>query len=81
MAGSKPQDVYDDLAEKTLKIISRKAPLALLKVDELIDAQQKMTIPEAIELELDELKYMFSIEDALAGLSSVGGNPPQYQGK
>ena len=81
LAGLKPEGVSDDLAEKTLKIISRKAPLALLKVDELIDAQQKVTIPEAIELELGELNYIFSTEDALAGLSSVGGKPPQYQGK
>jgi len=55
--------------------------LALLKADELIDAQQKVTIPEAIELELGELNSIFSTEDALAGLSSVGGKPPQYQGK
>lgn len=81
LAGVKPQGVSDDLAEKTLKIISRKAPLALLKVDELIDAQQKVSIPEAIELELGELHSMFSTEDALAGLSSVGGKPPQYKGR
>ena len=81
LAGLKPEGVSDDLAEKTLKAISRKAPLALLKVDQLIDAQQKVSIPEAIELELAELNYMFSTEDALAGLSSVGGKPPQYQGK
>lgn len=81
LAGLKPEGISDDLAEKTLKIISRKAPLALLKADELIDAQRKVTIPEAIELELGELNYMFSTEDALAGLSSVGGKPPQYQGK
>ncbi|NTW88350.1 MAG: 3-hydroxyacyl-CoA dehydrogenase/enoyl-CoA hydratase family protein, partial [Desulfobulbaceae bacterium] len=81
LAGLKPDGVSDDLAEKTQKIISRKAPLALLKVDELIDAQWKVTIPEAIELELNELNYMFSTEDALTGLSSVGGKPPQYKGK
>ncbi|MFH0784359.1 MAG: 3-hydroxyacyl-CoA dehydrogenase NAD-binding domain-containing protein [Pseudomonadota bacterium] len=81
LAGLKPEGVSDDLAEKTLKIISRKAPLALKKADELIDAQQKVTIPEAIELELGELSSIFSTEDALAGLSSVGGKPPQYKGK
>ena len=81
LAGLKPEGISDDLAEKTLKIISRKAPLALLKADELIDAQQKVTIPEAIELEVGELNSLFSTEDALAGLSSVGGKPPQYQGK
>lgn len=81
LAGSKPIGVSDSVAEKTLKILSRKAPLALLKANELIDAQQKVSIPEAIELELGELNYMFSTADALTGLSSVGGKPPQYQGR
>ena len=79
--GQKPEGVSDTLAEKTLKAISRKAPLALKKADELIDAQQKVSIPEAIEMELAELHFMFSTEDALAGLSSVGGKPPQYNGR
>ncbi len=81
LAGEKPKNVPDALAEKTLKIISKKAPLALKKANELIDAQQKVSIPEAIELELGELHYMFSTEDALAGLSSAGKKPPQYKGK
>jgi enoyl-CoA hydratase / 3-hydroxyacyl-CoA dehydrogenase len=81
LAGLKPEGVAPDLAEKTLKTLSRKAPLALLKADELIDAQQKLTIPDAIELELGELNYIFSTEDALAGLSSVGGKVPQYRGR
>lgn len=68
LAGEKPVGVSDTLAEKTLKNLSRKAPLALKKADELIDAQQKVSIPEAIELELGELYYMFSTEDALTGL-------------
>jgi enoyl-CoA hydratase/3-hydroxyacyl-CoA dehydrogenase len=80
-AGKKPAGVSDSLAESTLKAVSRKAPLALKKANELIDAQSKASIPEAIELELAGLNYMFSTEDALAGLSSVGGKPPQYQGK
>lgn len=81
LAGEKPQGVDDTLAEKTLSIISRKAPLALKLVDELIPAQQEMSIPEAVELELDKLGYIFSTDDALLGLTSVGGKPPQYQGK
>lgn len=79
--GNKPVGVSDTLAEKTLKIVSRKAPLALKKADELIDAQQKVSIPEAIELELGELYYMFSTEDALTGLTSVGGPPPKFSGR
>ncbi len=81
LSGEKPNGVSDTLAEKTLKIISRKAPLALKKANELIDAQQKVTIPEAIKLELNELFYIFSTQDALAGLTSVGKKPPHYLGK
>lgn len=81
LAGQKPQGVAEPLAEKTLKAVTKKAPLALKKADELIDAQQKVSINEAIELELAELHYMFSTADALAGLTSVGGKPPQYQGR
>jgi len=81
LTGGKPSGVSEELAEKTLKIISRKAPLALQKANELIDAQAKVSIVDAIELELAELHYMFNTEDALAGLSSVGKKPPQYQGK
>ena len=68
LAGKKPAGVPDKLAEATLKAFSRKAPLALKKADELIDAQQKVSIREAIDLELAELHYMFSTEDALTGL-------------
>lgn len=81
LAGQKPIGVSDSLAEKTLKTLSRKAPLALKKADELIDAQQKVSIPEAIELELNELYYIFSTEDALTGLMSAGKAPPQYTGR
>jgi enoyl-CoA hydratase/3-hydroxyacyl-CoA dehydrogenase len=81
LAGKKPAGVSDSLAEKTLKALARKAPLALKKADELIDAQQKVSIPEAIELELGELHYIFSTEDALAGLLSAGRKPPQYSGR
>jgi enoyl-CoA hydratase/3-hydroxyacyl-CoA dehydrogenase len=81
LAGKNPEGVSESLAESTLKAISRKAPLALKKANELMDAQQKVSIPQAVELELAELRYMFSTEDALTGLSSLGGKPPQYKGK
>lgn len=81
LSGTKPTGIADALAESTLKAVSRKAPLALKKANELIDQQQNLSIPEAIELELAGLEYMFSTEDALAGLSSVGGKPPVYAGK
>jgi len=81
LSGNEPIGVPKELAEKTLRAIKRKAPIALKLANELIDAQQKVSIPEAIELELKELHYIFSTEDALAGLSSAGRKPPVYQGK
>lgn len=81
LSGGKLEGVSEAVAASAAKAISRKAPLALKKANELIDAQQKVSIPEAVELELADLHYMFSTEDALAGLSSVGKKPPQYQGK
>lgn len=81
LSGKKPENVADDLVEKTMKIIAKKAPLALKKANDLIDAQQQVSIPEAVKLELQELHYMFSTEDALLGLSSVGKEAPQYKGK
>ena len=69
------------LAEKTSKAVGAKAPLALKKVNDLIDAQQEKPITEAIQLELDGLVAMFSTRDALTGLTSLGGPPPQFVGQ
>lgn len=68
-------------AEKTAAIVAAKAPLALKAANELMDAQEKVSIQEAIKLEIGKLVYMFGTEDALAGLKSVGGKPPVWQGK
>ncbi len=73
--------VSSTLAQKTQKTVGYKAPLALQKANELIDAQQGKTIPEAIQLELAELDGIFSTKDALTGLTSLGGPPPQFVGK
>ncbi|MFP4258858.1 MAG: 3-hydroxyacyl-CoA dehydrogenase NAD-binding domain-containing protein [Desulfovermiculus sp.] len=81
LEGKKPQGVSDSMAESTLKAVSRKAPLAVQKANELIDKQQGVSIAEAVELELAELEYMFSTQDALTGLKAVGKKPPQYEGK
>lgn len=80
-AGKKPEGVPEKLAEATLKSISRKAPLALKKADELIEAEKKLSIRESVDLEVAEIFNMFSTQDALLGMSSVGGKPPQYSGK
>ncbi|MFK5952603.1 MAG: 3-hydroxyacyl-CoA dehydrogenase NAD-binding domain-containing protein [Desulfobacterium sp.] len=69
------------LAQKTQKVIERKAPLALKNVNDLIDAQQEKSMAKAIQLELDGLLAMFSTKDALIGLTSLGGSPPQFVGQ
>ena len=81
LAGSKPEGVDEKLAEKTLKIVGYKAPLALRLADEIIDAQQDVPMEEAVEIELGRLFEIFSSEDALEGLSSLGRKRPAFKGK
>jgi len=81
LSGGKLNGVPEDLAAATSKSISRKAPLALKRVNELIDAQQGKSMEDCIALELESLNYIFSTEDALTGLSSLGGKPPQFVGR
>ena len=71
----------EKLAEKTLKIVGYKAPLALKLADEIIDAQQGKPMAEAVEIELGRLSEIFSSEDALEGLSSLGRKRPAFKGK
>jgi len=56
----------DEDAVKLCKTIKRKAPLALKTAEKLIDAA------EGCESELKELNYIFSTNDALLGLTSIG---------
>jgi enoyl-CoA hydratase/3-hydroxyacyl-CoA dehydrogenase len=81
LAGRKPEGVDEKLGEKTLKIIGYKAPLALKLADEIIDAQQGKPMTEAVEIELGRLSEVFSSEDALEGLSSLGRKRPEFKGK
>jgi hypothetical protein len=52
----------------------KKAPRALEIAEKLIDAERG---PAS---ELKYLKEIFTTDDALAGLQSVGKVPPKYQG-
>jgi enoyl-CoA hydratase/3-hydroxyacyl-CoA dehydrogenase len=81
LSGQKPEGVDEKRAEKTLKIVGYKAPLALKLADEIIDAQQGKPMAEAVEIELGRLSEIFSSEDALEGLSSMGRKRPEFKGK
>jgi enoyl-CoA hydratase/3-hydroxyacyl-CoA dehydrogenase len=79
-SGNKPDGVSEEIATKTAKIISAKAPIALKLVNEIIDRQAGKSMAEALEIELDHLSEIFSTADALEGLSSVGRKKPEFKG-
>lgn len=79
LSGGEISDVSPKFAEATRKAVSYKAPLAVQKANELIDAQVEKTIPEAINLELESMNTIFATKDALTGLTSAGKRP-QFSG-
>jgi enoyl-CoA hydratase/3-hydroxyacyl-CoA dehydrogenase len=80
LGGEAPSGVSAAFAKKFLEILAIKAPLALKTSNELIDAQSKTSIDEAIKLELGRLVEIFATEDALIGLQSVG-KAPEFKGR
>ncbi|MFC1815721.1 hypothetical protein ACFL0M_07195, partial [Thermodesulfobacteriota bacterium] len=66
---------------RAYKTIGYKAPLALKLADKIIDEQQGRPIPACVEIELERLTEIFSTDDALEGLSSMGRRRPEYKGK
>jgi enoyl-CoA hydratase/3-hydroxyacyl-CoA dehydrogenase len=80
LSGKPPEGVDSELAAKTLKYVSFKAPAALRIANELMDAQHGKSVREAVELELGRLPEIFSTKDALEGLSTVGRGRPQFKG-
>ncbi|MGD9148845.1 MAG: enoyl-CoA hydratase/isomerase family protein, partial [Desulfobacterales bacterium] len=78
--GKLPEGVAEELATKTAKMISYKAPLALKIANEIIDAQVGKPIDEAVEIELGRLNEIFSTADAFEGLSTAGRKRPEYKG-
>ena len=80
LAGKLPEGVPEEIAARTAKIIGYKAPLALKLANEIIDEQIGKTIAEAVEIELGRAKDIFSTDDALEGLSSLGRRKPEYKG-
>jgi enoyl-CoA hydratase/3-hydroxyacyl-CoA dehydrogenase len=81
LAGKAVDGVDEALTAKMQKIISKKAPLSIKVANELIDAQSKVSIDEAIELELGRLVEMFSSQDALKALSAKPGTQVEFEGK
>lgn len=82
LAGKLPDQVDDiPFAEKILKVLSRKAPMALRTAADLIEYGSQMSLEEGLQKELQCITSIFSTEDALEGLSSVGKRYPQFKGR
>jgi enoyl-CoA hydratase/3-hydroxyacyl-CoA dehydrogenase len=64
----------DKLYERLISKVKQKAPLALRTAAKLIDEEK------GCESELDHLEFIFSSEDALLGLTSIG-KKVDYKGK
>ncbi len=80
LAGEPIQHDDATLAAKTVKGVGFKAPIACRIACELIHAGSELSMAQAAELELARLHEIFSTEDALEGLSSVGRRRPSFSG-
>ena len=75
-------DVGDDpKIAKAAGRVAAKAPIALRLASRLITAGAERPLADGLAMELEHLTEIFSTEDALAGLKSVGGRPPAYEGR
>lgn len=73
-------DAGDDAAvQKTAKKIASKAPIALRIAEKLIEGGDGKPLDEGLEMELAHLEEIFSSEDALTGLSSLGRGRPEFK--
>jgi len=61
----------DEATQKILKVLKRKAPIALKLAAQILDEGYGKRIEEASKIELSHLKEVFSTDDALEGLTSV----------
>jgi enoyl-CoA hydratase / 3-hydroxyacyl-CoA dehydrogenase len=71
----------DELTAKIAKALSAKAPLALKMANRIIDQGFALPLEKALKLELKHLNEIFSTQDALTGLTSVGKGKPAFVGK
>lgn len=81
MEGRIPAREDADFAAAIIKILGKKAPIALEMANDIIDQQVGKSTEDAIEIELSRLQEIFSTKDALEGLSSAGKRKPTYSGK
>jgi enoyl-CoA hydratase/3-hydroxyacyl-CoA dehydrogenase len=71
-SGNPPEGIPEEIAVKAAKFTGYKAPIALKLANEIIDQQAGKSMEDAIEVELNRCKDIFSTGDALLGLSNIG---------
>lgn len=71
----------DELTAKIAKTLAAKAPLALKLANQIIDRGFALPLEKGLKLELKHLNEIFSTQDALTGLTSVGKGKPVFVGK
>ena len=71
----------DPRIAKAVGRVAAKAPVALDLASRLIAEGADRPLADGLAMELEHLVEIFSTRDALAGLKSVGGKPPAYEGR
>jgi len=87
-ARTRVQDMLDGNAdtagdadlERAVKLVRRKAPVALRLAEQLIEEGFRATLDEGLAMELSRLEEIFHTKDAYEGLSSLGTRRPEFQG-
>jgi enoyl-CoA hydratase/3-hydroxyacyl-CoA dehydrogenase len=73
---------WDHAPAPVKKMLDRKSPKALAMANEIMTAQQGLTMEAALACELDCLKDLFSSADAFEGLSAAAFHrKPVFTGK
>jgi enoyl-CoA hydratase/3-hydroxyacyl-CoA dehydrogenase len=81
LLSGKYQGSEDPVAAKTAKMLASKAPIALHLANRIMDEGYDKPVAEATKLELEHCKEIFSTQDALTGLTSIGKGKPAFEGK
>jgi enoyl-CoA hydratase / 3-hydroxyacyl-CoA dehydrogenase len=75
-------DTGDDVrVAAAMRRVGSKAPIALRLASDLIERSASVSLEEGLALELLKVEEIFATRDAYAGLSSLGGKPPVFEGK
>ncbi len=73
--------ISDKRVEKAITKLQSKAPIALEFADKLVSGSETWTLAEGLSEESKGMKAIFSTEDALEGMRSLGRGRPKFLGR